>query len=337
MDPVLARPIPAEGVRADARSAPRRTLGLQARLLRISIVAGLVLILALVAFFEIRTSNLQAFVLSRLDREIRFKLDPGPGAALRAPEGGPYDTRLGYNRLPAFVQRLQTAGYTIDGQARPSPRMRELVARGLFPIYPEKSQAGLSVIDRQGASLYEARAPERAYASFDAIPPLIVRTLLFVENRELLDARRPHLNPAVEWHRLAKAIGVDVLGRLGRQGQVIGASALATQLEKFRHSPEGRTRSAGEKFRQMVSASLRAYQGGGHTLTARRRIVVDYLNSLPLAAALGRGEVLGLGDGLWAWYGMDFDETNDLLAADVAPTDPARAQAYKRALSLLLA
>src|SRR5439155_489504 len=133
------------------------------------------------------------------------------------------------------------------------------------------------------------------------------------------------------------AVGVDILGRLGRQGQVIGASTLATQLEKFRHSPEGRTRSAGDKFRQMVSASLRAYQGGRHTLTARRQIVVDYLNSLPLAAALGRGEILGLGDGLWAWYGMDFDETNHLLAADAAPADAARAQAYRRTLSLLLA
>ena len=164
-----------------------------------------------------------------------------------------------------------------------------------------------------------------------------MRTLLFIENREVLDARRPHLNPAVEWHRLAKAVGVDILGRLGRQGQVIGASTLATQLEKFRHSPEGRTRSAGDKFRQMVSASLRAYQGGRHTLTARRQIVVDYLNSLPLAAALGRGEILGLGDGLWAWYGMDFDETNHLLAADAAPADPARAQAYRGTLRLLLA
>ncbi len=338
MDPVLARPIPAEGVRgADARPAPQPKVGLQARLVRLSIAAGVVLILALVALVEVRTSNLQALVLSRFDRELRFKLESGPGPDLRAPDGGPYDTRLGYTRLPDFVQRLQAVGYTIDGQARPSPRMRELVARGLFPIYPEKSQAGLSVVDRQGGSLYEARSPERAYESFDVVPPLVVRTLLFIENREVLDAQRPHLNPAVEWHRLAKAVGVDILGRLGRQGQVIGASTLATQLEKFRHSPEGRTRSGGDKFRQMVSASLRAYQGGRHTVTARRQIVVDYLNSMPLAAALGRGEILGLGDGLWAWYGMDFDQTNHLLAADAAPADPARAHAYKRTLSLLLA
>jgi RNA polymerase sigma factor (sigma-70 family) len=121
------------------------------------------------------------------------------------------------------------------------------------------------------------------------------------------------LNPAVAWHRLAKAVGVDTLSRLGQQGQVIGASTLATQIEKFRHAPEGRTRSSGEKLRQMLSASLRAYRDGPATLPARRRIVIEYLNSLPLAATAGRGEVLGLGDGFAAWYDMDFAEANRLL------------------------
>ncbi len=337
MDPVLAQPIPAEGVEADARSAPWRRAGLRARLLRLSVAAGLLLVLALTALFEVRTSNLQALLFSTLDREIHFKLEPGAGAALRFPDGGPYDGRLGYSRLPSFLERLQGAGYAIDVQARPSARLRDMVARGLFPIYREKSQAGLSVTDREGRSLYEARAPERVYENFEAIPTSLITTLLFIENRELLDSGRPHLNPAVEWHRVARAVGIDMLSRLGRQGQVIGASTLATQLEKFRHSPEGRTRSGGEKLRQMLSASLRAYQGGADTLAARRRIVTDYLNSLPLAAAPGRGEVLGLGDGLWAWYGTDFAEANRLLTDASAPLDPARAQVYKQVLSLILA
>ena len=41
-----------------------------------------------------------------------------------------------------------------------------------------------------------------------------------------------------------------------------GGSTLATQIEKFRHSPEGITSSPREKLRQMLSASLRAYHGG---------------------------------------------------------------------------
>ena len=33
-----------------------------------------------------------------------------------------------------------------------------------------------------------------------------------------------------------------------------GGSTLATQLEKYRHSPEGRTQSARDKLQQMASA-----------------------------------------------------------------------------------
>src|SRR6266511_4210386 len=49
MDPVLAQPIPAEGVEARARPAAQGKLSLRARLWRLSIAAALVLILASVA------------------------------------------------------------------------------------------------------------------------------------------------------------------------------------------------------------------------------------------------------------------------------------------------
>ncbi|HYB43857.1 MAG TPA: transglycosylase domain-containing protein [Candidatus Methylomirabilis sp.] len=334
MDPTLVRSIPAERV-AGARAVVRDRVAPRALVRRLSIAGAALLVLFSAAFFEMRTSTLQAFALSRFASEIRFKLEPGRSAPLRAPDG-PYDRRLGYNRRDDFLGRLEAAGYAIESEARPSTRLSGLASRGLFPIYREKSQAGLSVIDRTGRPISESRFPEHVYESFDAVPPLIAQTLLFVENRDLLDAERPHLNPAVEWPRLAKAVGFDVLSRFGRQGQVIGASTLATQIEKFRHSREGRTRSAREKFGQMVSASLRTYLGGADTLEARRQILVDYINSMPLGAAPGYGEVLGLGDGLWAWYGADFDETNRLIAGAAEAPTPEAARAYKRALSLLL-
>ncbi|MGH9664167.1 MAG: glycosyl transferase family 51, partial [Bryobacteraceae bacterium] len=122
---------------------------------------------------------------------------------------------------------------------------------------------------------------------------------------------------------------------------MIGGSTLATQLEKLRHSPGGRTNSVGDKFWQMASASLRAYQYGPETMEAQRKIVRDYINSIPFAAAPGFGEVTGLGDGLAIWYGADFDEVNGLLAADEASLSPGqqfrRARAYREVLSLLLA
>ncbi|HEV8441028.1 MAG TPA: transglycosylase domain-containing protein [Methylomirabilota bacterium] len=338
MDPVLARPIPAEQIEVRERSLAERWARLRARLFGVAVVAGLLLVLALIALFELRASNLQALVFSRADRAIRFAVEPGAaGFTLSVPDGGPYNARLGYSQLSGQLERLGAAGYAIDAQARPSPGLRRLAAWGLFPPYREKDQSGLRVTDRAGRPLYDVHFPERVYERFEAIPAPVVRALLFIENRELLDPQRPHLNPAVEWYRLAKAVGVETLGRLGREGQPIGASTLATQIEKFRHSPEGRTRSPGEKLRQMLSASLRAYQDGADTLPARRRIVTDYLNSLPLAAAVGRGEVLGLGDGLKTWYGTDFAEANRLLVDASRPADPARAQAYKQMLSLILA
>jgi membrane peptidoglycan carboxypeptidase len=334
MDPVLARPIPADAV--NARPAPRSRARRRVWLTRLSVIALLVFTVAAGAFLEIRTSGLQALLFSALDRKVSFTIEPGPGSRLRAGRR-PYDTRLGYTQLPGIVQRLEAAGYVIDSQSRPSAQLKSLVGWGLFPIYREKVQAGLRATDRGGRSLYEARHPARVYGRFETIPPPVVLTLLFIENRELLDTRRTHLNPAVEWYRLAKAVGVDTLSRLGRQGQAIGASTLATQMEKFRHSPDGRTRSGSHKLVQMLSASFRAYQGGADTLPARRQIVADYLDSMPLAAVPGTGEILGLGDGLWAWYGMDFDEANRLLTETSGPLDARRAQAYKRVLSLILA
>jgi membrane peptidoglycan carboxypeptidase len=86
---------------------------------------------------------------------------------------------------------------------------------------------------------------------------------------------------------------------------------LATQIKKFRHSPEGRTQSISEKFRQMVSASFRAHLDGPDTRRARERILVDY--TVPLSARVGSGEVNGIGDALWVWYGEDFGEANRLM------------------------
>jgi hypothetical protein len=86
----------------------------------------------------------------------------------------------------------------------------------------------------------------------------------------------------------------------------------------------------------MEAAALRSYLGGENTEAARRRIVADYLNSVPLAAIAGHGEVTGLGDGLWTWYGVDPHEVNQLLASDAAAV-PLRAVAYRQVLSLMLA
>lgn len=285
---------------------------------------------------EVRTSALQAEFFNRLSNQLTFKVEPGPAPAgtVRYPQHGPYDERLGYASMPNYLKRLAERDYEVVAQARMSPKMVELVDMGMFATYHEKNRAGLTILDSRATPLFAASYPERSFKGFDEAPPALVQSLLFIENRELLDPATPQRNPAVEWDRLSKAIFDKALNLFGghRGG---GGSTLATQIEKYRHSEDGRTSSMKDKLLQMMSASLRSYQDGENTVVARRRIVVNYLNTVPLSAKSGFGEVNGIGDGMWVWYGRDFNEVKTLLNAKL--DQPGSALAYKQALSLLIA
>jgi len=77
--------------------------------------------------------------------------------------------------------------------------------------------------------------------------------------------------------------------------------------------------------------------GGWDSLSVQQRILSTYLNSTPLSSRLGYGEIIGIGDGLWAWYGTDLREANRMLAETDAVPSPRKAEIYKQMLSLLLA
>lgn len=321
------------------RRAPRKTRPTDPwRLLRYALrVFFLVAVLAAAAVIwqEAQTSAFQARNLARLGRQMTFELEPGVSDAIRMPGDGPYDQRLGYSALPGLAERLPARGYTITAQARISPAMAKVADISLFLPYREKTQAGLTVLDCAREPIVSARYPARVYPDFPAVPSLITNSLLYIENRELLSNRYPSTNPAVEWGRFARAAFDQVLQIFIPEHDAAGRSTLATQIEKYRHSPGGRTTSATDKLRQMASASLRAYLDGEDTTATRRQLVLGYLNTVPLAARPGYGEVIGLGDGLWAWYGRDFDEINAVLRDASAPVEQ-RALAYKQALSLLI-
>jgi membrane peptidoglycan carboxypeptidase len=288
---------------------------------------------------EAKTSMLQAELFSHMASQMTYRVDRGPSDAIRFPGEGPYNRRLGYVGLPGFVEALRAQDYAIEAQARVSEPFDWYFTQSGIAPYRAKAQSGLTLVDRDGQPIFAARTPERTFESFAAVPPLLVNTLLFIENRELLDPAFPRANPAVEWDRLATAFADLVVKKTLSGGPSPGGSTLATQMEKFRHSPEGRTGNVSEKLRQMISASLRGYLEGQNTQEARRQIVVDYLNSTPLAARVGFGEVLGLGDGLWAWFGTGFATARDCLAAATAggPRLPCSAAVYRQALSLLIA
>jgi len=318
---------------ADAARARLRRLPVWTAWLVLGLLVGAL------AAHEARTSALQARLLAGLNERLRFSVEPGPSQRFVPPRHGPYDDRLGYTRVPEWVARLEREGFRVREQAELSPTLARIATLGLTPPYEEKTQAGLVVRGRSGSAVFQVVEPGEGYAAFDAVPALVRETLLFVENRELLH-EEPRRNPAVEWDRFARAALVQIGGGDG-DGRGPGGSTLATQIEKYRHSAGGLTSGPLEKLRQISSASLRAYRNGEDTTVARRAILLDYLNSLPLAAAAGRGEVLGLAAGLEAWYGADFARTNELLAAPVDARRPSelaeQANAYRQVLSLLLA
>lgn len=292
---------------------------------------------AALLWFEMRTSKLQSWVFSTYARNLTWEVREGPcDTPMPAPQG-PYDDRLGYAHLADLQQQLTARDFRVASQACPSPELLALARRGIPPPYDEKHAGRLQLLDREEKSLYQAPVDKFAFQDWTDIPSLLVRSLLYVENRQLLD-ERPSLNPALEWDRLFFAGANYALDKVVDQGSVQGGSTLATQIEKFRHSPAGRTTGSADKVRQIFAASLRAYRDGPDTRAARRRIVLDYLNSMPLGAATGEGEVTGLGHGMWAWFGKKPED----LVRDLTLTEEDRhlrrkAETYKQALALVMA
>jgi membrane peptidoglycan carboxypeptidase len=284
-------------------------------------------------------THLDSLFFHRAVADLRFEIKPGASPAVLFPRAGPYDRRLGYAYIPSLIQRLKARNFEIVSQAVPSSALLRFTDAVGYAVYHEKSQAGLVLKDSSGRTLEATPYPSAVYKRFEEIPALLLDTLRFIEDRELLDPRDPYRNPALEWRRFAWAAA----GRLGgivnprlRRG---GASTLATQIEKYRHSPDGRTESVTEKMRQIVTATARAYLDGFETVTAQKEIVTAYLDSTPLSSRPGYGEVVGFGDAMSAWFGVDLAEVNRLLAHRVAADAETgrRAQVYKEALSLLVA
>ena len=303
------------------------------------------------AAWEMHSSTLQSLYLSRWASRLHYALQDGPSAGNHYPKAGPLDERLGYTQLPFWLERLNRRGYEVSAQAHQSADLRNFLGQGFFAPQDDKNQAGLELRDCRNEVFFKAQFPRHVYAASADVPPLVAQTLAFIENKELLSPTAPRSNPALEWKRLGRAVmdRTPMLAEAGRTAS--GGSTLATQLEKFRHSPQGRTGSVKDKYRQMVSASVRAYQDGEETVGARERILLDYLNGLPLGARRGHGEVYGLMDGLRLWWGTDPDAANaalhatpavitDVTDATVTLTGPqlqAKARAHRQVLGLLIA
>jgi membrane peptidoglycan carboxypeptidase len=284
-------------------------------------------------------THLDSLFFHRAVADLRFEIKPGASPAVLFPRAGPYDRRLGYAYMPDLIHRLEARNFEIVRQAVQSSALRRFIEAGGYPVYHEKSQAGLVLKDGSGRTLEATTYPSAVYRRFEEIPELLIDTLRFIEDRELLDPNDPYRNPALVWSRFAWAAAGQLGGIVNPRLRRGGASTLATQIEKYRHSPDGRTEGVTEKMRQIVSATARAYLDGFETMTAQREIITAYLDSTPLGSRPGYGEVIGLGDAMSAWFGIDLAEANRLLSPPLAPDAEMgrRAQVYKEVLSLLVA
>lgn len=297
------------------------------------------LLLALAIGYEMKANVLEAAIFSWYLKGVTWNVQDGESQDISFPLDGPFDISRGYTRIPNFQRRLKDKGYVIVSQARQSKRALFLCRNDIPIPYDKKDGSGLRLIDKHGTEAYRANLNTQRFTSFQSIPPLLVTILLHRENRELFNFERPFMNPAIEWDRFSlacfKYIGEKLFGISGK----IGGSTLATQTVKFRHSSMGMTRGPLDKMKQMMGASLWSYQKGPDTIDVRKEIVKEYLNGMPLGAASGYGEINGIGNGMWIWFGKTIDQLIADLQLDETNQDTLykKAKTLKEALSLIIA
>lgn len=291
--------------------------------------------LAVTLHWETSTGILESHLLSHWAKGMTFYIQPGPASGVVFPRGGPTDVRRGYTRIPEFTRALEGRGFRVAEQARFSPALAMAARFGISPPYRETAVAGLAIEGADGSDLFEATDRTSGFESYQEIPPVVARSLLFIENRELEKGASRWSNPAIDWGRWTKAVLVYSARRVGLPLRAEGGSTLAVQVEKYRHSEDGRTGSPVEKLRQVLTASLRVYQEGPDTREERHHILVDYLNSVPLGATRARGEIFGLNQGLSVWFGLDPSRVMSQIRS--GKTVAVRARAMKHVLALLCA
>ncbi len=299
-------------------------------------LVGVLCLVALVgmAFLEARFSWLQSVVFARWSAKLQFTVAAGRSDDIAFPASGPLDDRRGYTKLSQFSLRLRENGFRITEQARQSSQLVDLIQSRIAPPFQPTPAAGLVIRGADHALIYNAVPQDSGrLKTLEEVPPLLIRTLLFIENRNIGEGAGPRANPAIDWARSSKALVLYAGRSVGLNWPLEGGSTLATQLVKFQHSPGGRTNSPTEKLHQVIGASLAAYHEGPDTGMARREIILEYLNTMPLGAAAGVGEVNGLSDGLRVWFAENPSEVLSRLM-DPHPT-PETAYAYKEVLALL--
>ena len=259
--------------------------------------------------------------------------------AVMAPPG-PYNVRYGYVDSHLLAEAAENNNFQLTAQV--IGQNAQIFDLDLPLIYREKDQAGLTLQDTTGEPFHTSFFPRQIYSSFEEVPVLLAQSLLFVENGELLEEQPLTQNPAIEWRRLIHAMFGQAIGAVGLESDGSGASTIPTQMEKIRHTEDGLTRDYTDKFLQMATASLRAYtEDAADTTQARRDSFLSYVNSMPLSAYRGFGEVVGFADGMSLWFGNKYEDVNGILDRAHEELDAEEmdklADVYRATLGLIMA
>ena len=144
-----------------------------------------VLLVVACVYIEIQTSLLQSWFFTRTNEQLSYQLTEGQSTAIAFPRSAPFDDRRGYSKLPAFQSRLEGGDIRSRSRFSQSEKMVQLIKRGISPPYVEPPETGLEYRGANGAPLFRHAQSEFLFAKMDDIPPLLVKTLLFLENRDL--------------------------------------------------------------------------------------------------------------------------------------------------------
>src|SRR5215831_5895705 len=219
---------------------------------------------ALLAIVEIRTSFVQSWIFTRTNARISFSLAEGRDSGIFFPRSAPFDDRRGYSKLGNFQSRLESQGYRVAQQARQSEALATLVSRGISPPYQEPPDTGMSILGARGVPLFRYAQSDFLFKGIDDIPPLLTKTLLFLENRDLDRPASSWQNPVIEWDRLLKASFFYIASKLHLRVPVQGGSTLAVSWKNFA------THQTGARIRQRRSCV--SWWARALKLTGRARI-----------------------------------------------------------------
>ena len=301
------------------------------------VLAGLLFILFVLFFLfvESKTGWIQSAIATNYLEDVTFTLSRGSQKSISYPKEGPLNERYGYTRIQEWISKLNE--YKTSFQTKLSPKHLNLINSGINPIYEIKDSVGLQVYDSIGQPLYD-KTPTTQFENYNDIPEVLSLILLFIENKELLNSNANY-NPAIELDRLTKATATYIFNKATLKNErTAGGSTLATQIEKYSFSKDGKTNSGKDKILQLISASLRSYKDGPSTFEAREKIILRYFNTMPLGASPNFGEVYGYGEALKAFYGINLSEEK-LLLKDLRTTKFYSADqllALNRALQLII-